>query len=58
MESLLERKNLEKAMLERQLSAKPPPELASYIEGYMLAATNKEDPPTAVLESLSDRRFK
>lgn len=39
MESLLERKNLEKAMLERQLSAKPAPELASYIEGYMLART-------------------
>lgn len=42
MESLLERKNLEKAVLERRLSSKPSPELASYIEGFKIGQVSEE----------------
>ena len=44
MESLLERKNLEKAVLERRLKSKPPPELASYIEGYKIGMIGELPP--------------
>ena len=44
MESLLERKNFEKAMLERQLNSRPGPELASYMQGYTLGRSTSMEP--------------